>query len=811
MTEQITHYSRMVPRRTGIFLLITNYFPYSIVIPVVGLIMFLNMDPYLTLLLVSLGGGGIALFWYAYTLDLDLKHHPNPHWRRWNRFNEFIYPFAKIVQRLPEPVVPILAMLLASAPVVLGVISQVRGSIVGVEPRFGYDLYWLSYLPVILWISYIKRYKASDLWAPALLVAMCIYSLGYFFIPSGENFADKAVRLSVLLSWFFFLSLILHFSLRRVAQLRGHSEVAVEITEKLRSKAGYINAFDIIHISSEKDEHLNEIAGIIGKSLKYDRVFILVRYKDELIMKGMYGISDVNWPSKGWSISDSAQPSITGWVARNKMHHLCSDTRSCDLFFNPEQAFHCRSEAAVPILVDDECVGVIDIESNHKKAFHHSDVRILTQIANAIATALSHEREIITERNKAYGTLDQVTTCLVSSPNLDDALHSVLEVLRERFEADLAIIYKHAVATSVPLPDLIRSGEFKFEHLLGRPITTKSRLVELANKDEDIYIQPFAEKDDLLVGPIQTQEGPQELDTQYDFARREGVKSMIYLKLKVGDEMVGSLFLNYRHRKQFSFHEVNSLQSFAKVLALSILLKRQLERAQGPLAGAIPLAHSDTGAAFESINRNFEELKEKIYFTLRNSEEIKKPLGEFKQKLDELKLHWSTNVLTEKSSSQDAMVMDSISQLESRLRKLFPSIEFRWNLNEFLRFPSGDLGEAAYKLIAEGVSNALVHGKADYIEIRCINKMDIFEIVIRNNGELMSSDSRAEINELQLKSENMNELRKRTGIIPILLDAKRWFGASWKFNMEENRFTTLKVVFFSPEVLSYREEDEDEG
>ena len=803
----------VVPRRSGIFLFVTNYFPYSITIPVLGLVMFMNAEPAVTVTLAFLGIAGISLFWFAYSLDINSKEPTSPHFRGWNKLNKIVYPLSILIKKTPDNFIVVTAMVLANIPVVLGALSYYfHETLAGFEPRFSYELYWLSYLPVVLWISYKRQNKVSELWAIALATSIFLYSIGYLFIPSNDKIVDKLLRLTILMSWFVFIAVIFHYAFRRVAHYRGQSEIARGVTEKLRNSRGYINAFDVIPVLSEKDEYLTEIAGYIGKELMYDRVFILVKdpENNNLIMKGMYGVKQAEWPSEGWS-TDS-QKSITGWVAKNKKEHLCSDTNKCDLFFNPRQSFPCKSEVAVPIVVDEECVGVIDIESEYVKAFHYSDVRLLWQIANSMAAALSHERSLVIERENAFNILEQATNNLVLAINLDDALERVLVVLREKFSADLAILYKHAVATGAPLPDLIRSGDFFYKNMLGNPISNKSRLLELINKNEDTYIQPFADRDELLIGSndgLFLDQKSDDKESPYHFVKREGIQSMVYLKLYVGEDIVGSLFLNYRYRKVFSKHEINSLKSFSKVLALSILLKRQLERAQGPLAGAVPLAHSATEAAFESVNRNFEELRESLYVEMDDKKQLTK-IDNFKNNLDGLKLQWSNLVITEKNTQKSSMIIDSISQLESRLKKMFPHITFTWNSKEFLHVPSGELGEVAYKVIAEGVSNALVHGGAHFIELGCSYERNTFMIAIRNNGKVISAENMQEINDLISNSVNIHELKKYTGIIPILLDAKRWFGAEAQFQIKDGEYTILNIVFPNLNSLLSNIEDDDE-
>src|SRR5690606_17235533 len=52
----------------------------------------------------------------------------------------------------------------------------------------------------------------------------------------------------------------------------------------------------------------------------------------------------------------------------------------------------CRSELAVPLLVKDRCVGVIDLESPEYDAFRKQDVEVLSALGSQIGTAIENAR-----------------------------------------------------------------------------------------------------------------------------------------------------------------------------------------------------------------------------------------------------------------------------------------------------------------------------------------------------------------------------------------------------------------------------------
>lgn len=787
-------FQSQVPRRTKYFLLISNNFYLILSIPVLALILFLNITP-----LISIGLGVVvvlflAIFWKTYNLDIAVQAEDHPHHNKsWNSFHETISRFTPLLRKMSAWQISLIGWVLANIPICLFVLPELLNHPISITPRLGFDLYWLAYIPVLVWISYRTRDHSTEWFLGFWLLSTIGYS-ACFFLVYGNFTSDLILHLTILLSWFLFISLSIHYLFRRIANLRGQSEVVQTVTERLRNNRKYTDAFDFRPIQNGADVSLMEIAEHIGQTLLYDRVFILVRGEDNtLYMKGRFGI-DAPWPKKGWQVEK--EPSITGWVAQNKKAHLCPDTSKCDLFYNPNYAYPCKSEAAVPIISEGECIGVIDVESDHPNAFHQSDIRLLWQIANSIGAAISYERHVSNEVDRTQTILKEASEILAKSKNLDDALGKVAQNIRQVFRVDLVLLYKHAVATCVPLPGLIIEGEALFPEILGHSIRKDSRVNELVLRPESSYISPHADEDVFLLGPNNGDylgEDVTHYGTNARFVKREKIKSMIYLKLGVGNDVVGSLFLNFRRRMHFPKRMIESLHAVVNVLSMGLILKRQLERAVGPLAGATPLAHSTAEAAFESVSRDFDELDLKLVGMNSQNEKIIKQIFNYKEKLDNLRMEWTNLILVEQMHLKLSSMVEPISHLEIKLHSMFPNVVFKWKPLQFLGIPTSEFGEVVYKVIAEGISNALVHAHAKNIELdsTILNGNLIIRIV--NDGKPIDPDLVVKINNLVTRNYLMDGSEKHTGIISILLDARRWFGAEWNFLSGEMHGAKLEV------------------
>jgi hypothetical protein len=274
--------------------------------------------------------------------------------------------------------------------------------------------------------------------------------------------------------------------------------------------------------------------------------------------------------------------------------------------------------------------------------------------------------------------------------------------------------------------------------------------------------------------------------------------------------VVGSLFLNYRSRTTFQKSQINALRAFAKTLALALILKRQVERANGPLAGAIPLAHSQAEAAFEYASREFHEINLGELDSFPGCQGIQRQLSEFSKKLELVKLQWNNLILVEQSHLRGSSLAEPITHLETKLRTMFPGVRMKWNSQEFLSIPLDELGEVLYKIISESVSNALVHARASLIELKATREDELITLSVYNNGTAIDPGRAMWINSLISSPYDPDSLEKSTGIASILLDARRWFGADWSFTLGETVGTLITVRFPIGRMFDrYREEEED--
>ena len=125
-----------------------------------------------------------------------------------------------------------------------------------------------------------------------------------------------------------------------------------------------------------------------GFNLYYVSLFLYDPQKEELLLEVGTGQEGALIKSEAKSFHLSARPSLVAQVARERRAEIINDIEKSDIhFFNPHLP-DARAEAAFPMLVGDELVGVLDLQSETVGRFQEGDSQIFSTLAEQIAIAV---------------------------------------------------------------------------------------------------------------------------------------------------------------------------------------------------------------------------------------------------------------------------------------------------------------------------------------------------------------------------------------------------------------------------------------
>jgi sigma-B regulation protein RsbU (phosphoserine phosphatase) len=134
---------------------------------------------------------------------------------------------------------------------------------------------------------------------------------------------------------------------------------------------------------------------------------------------------------------------IVGHVARTGELLLSNDVNNEPLYGYLDSLAKTRSEVAFPLLIGDQTVGVLDIQSENVDAFNPNDITLLQTLADNVAIAI-HRIDLyknIRVRAEQLSAISDVSLALTSILNIDQLLEKVAGLLQEYFYFPFVHIY----------------------------------------------------------------------------------------------------------------------------------------------------------------------------------------------------------------------------------------------------------------------------------------------------------------------------------------------------------------------------------
>lgn len=253
---------------------------------------------------------------------------------------------------------------------------------------------------------------------------------------------------------------------------------------------------------------------------------------------------------------------ITGWVARTgkpaRIGDVTGDPRYIMLRKN------ICSELAVPLEVNGETRGVINVDSERPDAFTAADQELLEGLALQAARVIQNTwlYEQLRLKARLFESLANVSRTINSTLNLGDALNVVT---RE------ACLLMRGKMCSLMLLD--KSGEWldlRASHGAGEAYLSKPRL----SLQESLLGVVARRKKPMQVGNVQVSNRYQNVDV----ARREGLVSLLSVPLQFGSEVIGTLSVYTGQPYNFSNEEIRILSALAELSAIAIEKARLYER-----------------------------------------------------------------------------------------------------------------------------------------------------------------------------------------------------------------------------------------
>jgi len=324
------------------------------------------------------------------------------------------------------------------------------------------------------------------------------------------------------------------------------------------------------------DEVLQRILTIARDYFRLPNVAILLLDKEAQELRVR---SQIGWDAGKDQIHFGCNQGITGAAAAKKLPVYAPDVSKDSRYICAAQST--RSELAIPLMVRDEVVGVLDCQSDRLDAFDAETIELLTLFSTQASIALQNAHLYSLERKRArqleaINTIAQQSTAVM---DLEDLLARVCSVIQQAFqvshvslllreEGDL-VMRAHQGNLTPATPE---GGRFPVnQEPWSRVIATNGTVIE-----KDLTAEPES------------------------FRLFKESASRMSIPLVSFGQTLGVLTLHSSERNAFRESELQSLESVADICANSIQNAHYVERVK-------QLAYLDglTGI----FNRRFFELR----------------------------------------------------------------------------------------------------------------------------------------------------------------------------------------------------------
>src|SRR5271163_2073954 len=352
---------------------------------------------------------------------------------------------------------------------------------------------------------------------------------------------------------------------------------------------------DVVNTTLDLDTTLRRVAELVRKVIDYEifGILLLNEKTQELYFRFQVGYS----PEVAERMRIKVGEGVTGIAAQRREAILVDDVAQDQRYISAVP--NVRSELAVPLIIKNRLIGVIDIESPQPNHFTEEHKRLLTLIASRMAVGIENARLYTrtTRQARTLVLLNEIARELTSILNVDELLKRIAELLSRLIDYQMF---------SILLLD--ETGD-KLQHRFSQRFQENIQLKHEVPLGRGVVGYAAQHKEAVLVPDVNK-------DPRYVKANPE-TRSELAVPLVYKDKVIGVLDLEHTRRGFFTDDHRRTVTTLAAQVAIAIenaqlyeQIARQEKRLERDLAMArqlqfrllpptLPkLAHLDIAAKF---------------------------------------------------------------------------------------------------------------------------------------------------------------------------------------------------------------------
>lgn len=228
--------------------------------------------------------------------------------------------------------------------------------------------------------------------------------------------------------------------------------------------------------------------------LYHAHVYLVDRNANDLFLVAGAGEVGRIMVAKGWRIPLSAEKSLVARAARSREGIIVNDVRADPGFLPNELLPNTRSELAVPMVVGENVLGVLDVQSSEVNHFTDETLNIQTTLASQIAVALQNARqyEQTQRRTENLAVLNEMGRALAASLDVTSVVEMAYQYSAllmdtgnfcialydpQKEELEFPIAYNKSVRVNIP-PRKLMHGMIDFVIRTREPLLLSENLPE---------------------------------------------------------------------------------------------------------------------------------------------------------------------------------------------------------------------------------------------------------------------------------------------------------------------------------------------
>lgn len=277
---------------------------------------------------------------------------------------------------------------------------------------------------------------------------------------------------------------------------------------------------------------------------------------------------------------------IMGRAVRTGQAVIANDIREYPEFFSLDDMV-IRSEAVLPLIANQEILGVLNIDSDQLNAFGKKEVALLTTVANQLSTALQKARlfaesqEEIEERKRAEASLRQQNLTLELLAEISREL-AVSFKINPVLDTVVRLAGQALDLTSVYICDWNKGTGLStvLAEYISNEASSQEKLSDLGRVSH--LLQGFDDTAEWLQKASNYQmrhlNNPDLSPAERAYMAHRGVQSIVYVPLWVGQQAIGYLEgWESRRKRHFSPYEIGLLQAIGRQISIGVYNARLYE------------------------------------------------------------------------------------------------------------------------------------------------------------------------------------------------------------------------------------------